>query len=186
VPNSKPFKVLTIIQVLSISLWAGGTTFFTFVAAPRIFEVLAGQLPGNPPPGVVGITPEIGNRLAGDTVGAIFPAYFTLQIIAGCAACVCGVLLARGTQQRLAKIRVTMIAVALAVVTAHALTVYPQSVRVSQARHQAQDSGDESRAAALRREFGMLHGISQSLNLVVILIVITCLVLIGLNPAIKG
>jgi uncharacterized membrane protein len=170
--------LLKVAHLLSLGLWAGGAIFFSFVAAPRIFAYLRDELPSNPPPGTSGLTSEIGRRLAGDTVGAIFPAYFTLQIIAGCLALATATLLIQGGE-RLAKLRTTLVAVALVAVAAHAITIYPQSVRVLAAHYRAADAGDGSEAAALRQQFGTLHGISQTLDLLVILIVVACLVLLA-------
>jgi hypothetical protein len=173
-----------IVHVLSLALWGGSTVFFSFVVAPRIFGLLRDRLPLSPPAGVEGLTPEIGRRLAGDTVGAIFPAYFATQIVAGCLAVATGIILARNGD-RMAKVRSAVAALALLLVTAHAFTVYPRSIRVLESHYQAYEQGRDREAGDLRKQFGIWHGISQTLNLSVILLVLTSLIILDVVPAAK-
>jgi uncharacterized membrane protein (TIGR02234 family) len=166
--------------VVSLGLWAGGAIFFSFLATPRVFHVLRDRLPDDPPPGVTGMTPAVGLRLAGDTVGAMFPAYFAAQTAVGLAAVVAAYF-ARGAGRR-AKVVLALSAVALAIVTLHALTVYPHSTRILDEHYRAADSGDPALAASLRKTFGMWHGVSQMLNLGAIVAVLAALVLAALPP----
>ncbi len=122
-----------------------------------------------------------GRRLAGETVGAIFPTYFATQIIAGVLAVATGIILAKAGR-RLEKVRFGLAIAALAIASLHAATVYPRSVRVLDAHYAALAAGDEPKAVELRRTFGMLHGISQTLNLVTICLVIAALLLIDIAP----
>jgi hypothetical protein len=178
--QNRSVAIVKLVRLLSLALWGGGTVFFSFVAAPRIFGYLRDELPATPPPGLDGLTHEIGRRLAGETVGAIFPAYFASQIIVGSLAVGSGVMLG-WLGDRLARFRSVLPALALALVVSHALTVYPRSVRVLDAHYRAQDRGDEREAIALRSQFGMWHGISQTLNLFVILFVFASLIVLDLG-----
>jgi hypothetical protein len=159
-----------VILWLSLALWLGSTVFFSFVVAPRVFGFLSERLPAAPPPETYGLTSEVGRRLAGDTVGAIFPSYFAIQVTAGLLALASGFYLARvsGTRNMVCN---GLAALALIVVTVHALTAYPRSNRVLDSHYQAQERGDEATSAELRKQFGIWHGISQLLNLLVIVLV---------------
>jgi hypothetical protein len=169
-------RVTNVVHLLSLALWAGGALFFSYLTTPRIFAYLRDQLPADPPPGLQGLTDEMGRRLAGNTVGAIFPTYFVSQIIAGVLAVASGFVLAKAGQ-RLEKIRWGLAIAALAIVSLHAATVYPRSVRVLDAHYAAQAAGDEPKAISLRKTFGMWHGISQMLNLVTICLVVAAVAL---------
>lgn len=169
-----------VIHLLALAFWGGGAAFFSFVTTPRIFGYLRDQLPANSPAGLQGVNTEMGRRLAGETVGAIFPNYFACQILLGVLAVASGFLLAK-IGQRLEKVRCGLALAALAIVTVHASTVYPHSVRVLDAHYASQAAGDEPKAAELRRTFGMWHGVSQLLNLTTIILVVTALVFTGLT-----
>jgi hypothetical protein len=158
-----------------LGLWAGGGLFFSFVAAPRIFAYLRDELPSEPPPEFRGLNSEIGLRLAGNTVGAIFPTYFASQIILGVLAVSSGFVLAK-QGRRLGKVRCALAFAALAIVSIHAATVYPRSVRVRDSHYAAKAAGDEPKAIELRKTFGMWHGASQVLNIVTLLLVVAALV----------
>ena len=163
-----------LIHVVSLALWSGGAVFFTFLAAPRIFGYLHHELPSHPLPGLHGVDADVGLRLAGNTVGTIFPVYFVSQVVLGVLAVASGVVLAR-SGRRLDKIRCACVAVALAVVAVHSLTVYPHSAGVLAQHYQAKDGGDEPKAAELRRTFGIWHSVSQGINLVTIVLVVVSL-----------
>ena len=178
--KSRTTDVLRTVHLLALALWGGGAAFFSFLTTPRIFGFLRDSLPAAPPPGVEGITADVGRRLAGDTVGAIFPTYFAAQIIAGLLAVASGWLLARAGS-RVAKVRFLLAAAALVFVTVHAFTVYPRSTRVLNEHYRAADAGDEPRAAELRQTFGILHSVSQTINLATILLVVSALGLAGLS-----
>jgi len=79
----------------------------------------------------------------------------------------------------LEKVRLGLAIAALAIVSVHAATVYPRSVRVLDAHYEAHAAGDKPQAVELRKTFGMWHGISQLLNLVTICLVVAALLLAG-------
>jgi hypothetical protein len=170
--------------VLTLGLWCGAGLFFSYAAAPQVFATLRDRLPSQPIPGVSGITPETGVRLAGQVVGAIFPIYFVAQgAVAVLALASAGLLMRQGAAG--ARIRVALIAGALFVLAVQGVAVYPRSVRVLESVHQAQDSGDSAGAAQLRRSFGALHGVSQLLNLTTLCLATAALGFAGagLSPA---
>jgi hypothetical protein len=169
-----------VVHVLSLALWAGGALFFSYCAAPIIFHYLRARLPTSPPPGLHGVTPELGRWLAGDLVGWIFPAYFVSQVAVGLLAVASGYVLARH-EGRFERIRCWLAAAALAVLVTHAATVYRHSVRVLEQSYEAQAAGDLTRAEQLRKNFGAWHGVSQCLNLATILLVVGALVMVGLT-----
>ena len=74
-----------IIHVLSLGLWFGSGVFFTFAVAVLLFRTLEsfGSTPANERPAWLplsaGFDKEAGTRLAGATIGPIFPVYFALQ-----------------------------------------------------------------------------------------------------------
>lgn len=162
--NPKLIATASIVHVLSLSLWFGGGVFFSFVSAPRVFAQLGRELLARPVPGLTGVTAEIGNRLAGDVVGAVFPAYFVGQIIVGTLALTSGLVLSARTAQ-VGKLRLAIVGAALAIVLVHSLTIYPQSVRKLDEVYRVRDAGDSNKAAELRRTFSALHSVSQVLNL---------------------
>jgi hypothetical protein len=176
--KSRTIAVLNVAHLLGLSLWGGSAAFFSFLTTPRIFSYLRDHLPANPAPGLDGLSYEMGQRLAGDTVGAVFPSYFASQIIAGLVVAASGLFLAMHGRW-LEKVRCGLAIAALAIVSLHAATVYPRSVRVLDSHYAAQAAGDEPKAVALRKTFGMWHGISQLLNLVTIVLVVAALVLAG-------
>lgn len=170
-----------VIHTVCLGLWAGGAVTFSFLAAPRIFSYLHGELPTNPPAGVSGISDEVGRELAGNVVARIFPWYFASQIACGVFATGAGIALAR-RGGRLDRVRAALVAAALLIVAAHAATVYPKSVVVLKEHYAARDRGDANAAQSLRASFGMWHGISQTLNVTTIALVVVALGLAGVMP----
>lgn len=173
--NAKLDGLLRVVNQLSLALWCGGTVFFSFVAAPRIFSFLRDRLPAEPLPGVSGVTSEVGRRLAGATVATIFPLYFAGQIVLGLLVFGTGLLLAQHGEPR-AKLRNILIGLALAIVSVHAVTVYPKSSALRSAHYRSLDAGAVDDAAQLNRQFAIWHGVSQVLNLTVTLLAIGALV----------
>ena len=179
--KSRTTDVLRTVQLLGLSLWAGGTVFFSFAVAPNIFSSLEHELPVHPPPGWHWLSSESGRRLAGEIVGAIFPTYFCGQLIAGIVALATGCLLAwRG---RPGRIRLALILVATAMVLVQLAFVLPHSTALLDESYRTQDLGDKITAEDLRKNFGMWHGISQTLNLGTILLVLATIVLVGIEKS---
>ena len=173
-------SILKVVHLVSISLWAGGTFFFSFLTTPKIFGFLAEQLPANPPHGIQGITRDVGRMLAGDVVGLIFPSYFAYQLCLGMLAVLTGLLLLRKSL-RIDKVRCGLVSLAFAVLTVHATTVYPHSVRLLDAHYDAQAAGEPDKAQSFRQSFRIWHGFSRVLDLVTILLVLVALSVAGLT-----
>jgi hypothetical protein len=178
---SQPLSaLLRIAYLVSLSLWAGGSVFFSFLTTPKIFGYVRDRLPMHPPPGLGPVSADVARRLAGEVVGALFPHYFGLQVIAGVLAATSAVALAWHAA-RLEKLRAAFTVAALVLVAVHAAAVYPPSVRVLRESYQAREAGDTDGAERLYRRFGMWHGISQLLNLATILLVTAAVVAAALG-----
>ncbi|HSF29818.1 MAG TPA: DUF4149 domain-containing protein [Candidatus Tectomicrobia bacterium] len=141
--------VLRFIYLLSIALWIGGMAFFSFMAAPSIFKVLA-------------------REEAGKVVSDIFPKYYWQGIICGVIALAASVAL--GVRERwnmLLIARTVMIAVMMVGILYAVIVLQPQIQAVK-----AQITSFESLAPTdpLRLEFGRLHGRSFSVNAAVLLL----------------
>ncbi len=175
--NDGLLRINRAIHELSLALWGGGAVFFSYLTTPRIFGFLRDRLPQAPPPGVEGLTAEVGRRLAGDTVGAVFPTYFAAQIVVGLFAAGSGIWLA-WHGNKFDKIRAGLVLAAFLIVTVHSLTVYPHSVQILDSHYEKIAAGDMATATALRQSFGAWHGVSQLLNLVTIVQVIVALVMV--------
>jgi len=131
---------------LSVALWAGGMSLFTFVVTPVIFK-------------------SRGRDAAGEVVGAIFPYYFRyclamigIALVARIAAgfALTGLRQVAGT---------ALIVVALFLSGWHTFSLAPRIEAVK-----AQVASFESVPAEhpARRQFSRLHGISMGVNLAVL------------------
>src|SRR5262245_2200925 len=141
--------VLRFIYLLSIALWVGGMAFFSFIAAPSIFKVLA-------------------REEAGKVVTEIFTKYYWQGIICGAIALVTSVAL--GVRERwnmLLIIRTIMIAVMLVGILYSMVILQP---KIQAVKAQVTSFESLSPTDPLRLEFGRLHGRSFSVNAAVLLL----------------
>jgi uncharacterized membrane protein len=141
--------VLRFIYLLSIALWLGGMTFFSFLAAPSIFNILA-------------------REEAGKVVSDIFPKYYWQGLICGAIALMTSIAL--GTRDRwntLLIVRTIIIGVMVLGLLYAVIILQPKVQAVK-----AQITSFESLAPTdpLRLEFGRLHGRSFSVNAAVLLL----------------
>jgi uncharacterized membrane protein len=141
--------VLRFIYLLSIALWLGGMTFFSFLAAPSIFNILA-------------------REEAGKVVSDIFPKYYWQGLICGAIALMTSIAL--GTRDRwntLLIVRTIIIGVMVLGLLYAVIILQPKVQAVK-----AQITSLESLAPTdpLRLEFGRLHGRSFSVNAAVLLL----------------
>jgi uncharacterized membrane protein len=128
------------LYLLALGLWVGEVVFFSFVVAPSVFGVLP-------------------SAEAGKVVGAIFPRYYGLGVVAGTVALVCAVVLG----QRAAFARwwtgaAVAIALGLAATAWAGAVVHPQAQRV---RAAAEARGE---APANVEEFRQAHRLAMILN----------------------
>jgi uncharacterized membrane protein len=141
--------ILRFIYLVSLALWIGGMTFFTFIAAPSIFKVLP-------------------REAAGNVVADIFPKYHWQGIACGVVAVVTSLALGMRTNwSRLLIVRTLLLGVMLIAVLYSAFILQPKIQAVK-----AQVSSFESVAPTdpLRLEFGRLHGRSFAVNAAVLLL----------------
>lgn len=141
--------VLRFIYLLSIALWVGGMAFFSFMAAPSIFKVLA-------------------REEAGKVVSDIFPKYYWQGIICGVIALVTSVALGmRDRWNMLLIVRTIMIGV-MVIGVLYAVVILQPKVQAVKAQITSFES--LSPTDPLRLEFGRLHGRSFSVNAAVLLL----------------
>lgn len=136
--------IIKYLHLLSLVVWVGSITFFSFFAAPSIFKIL-----------------ERGE--AGKVVGSIFPKYYGVGYISSVVAITTIFLL-----YILEKTMPTAKLVILLIMAG--TTFYGGMVVGTKAREikaEIQVTVDETRKAELRKEFGKTHGISSVLNITV-------------------
>jgi uncharacterized membrane protein len=141
--------LLRFIYLLSIALWIGGMAFFSFLAAPSVFQVLP-------------------REDAGKVVADIFPKYYWQGIICGAIALLTSVVL--GMRERwnmLLIVRTILIGVMLIGVLYAVVILQP---KIQAVKAQVTSFDDLSPADPLRLEFGRLHGRSFSVNAAVLLL----------------
>jgi acyl phosphate:glycerol-3-phosphate acyltransferase len=166
VPDSARLRMLSrVLHILAMSLWFGGGFFFTFAVALSLFHTFEG-LEGQQPdwlPLRTGLTKVQGTRLAGLAVAPLFPAYFAVQGACGLVALITAWAWTRTYPDRIHRIRVIVIALALILV----LAGWPLVEKIQTLRFERY-SPDEAVAAAANKAFGLYHGISLALNLAVL------------------
>jgi uncharacterized membrane protein len=131
---------------LALALWVGGMSVFSFLVTPVIF----------------GTQPR---ESAGKIVGAIFPIYFRFCLVVAAVA-----LVARAASGRaFTGVRqlggTALIVLSLTILAYHTYGLAPRMAAVRETIHSRDAIPEEDRA---RREFSRLHGLSMTLNLVVI------------------
>ncbi|MBF0169498.1 MAG: DUF4149 domain-containing protein [Nitrospinae bacterium] len=136
------------VHLLSLVTWLGSMIFFSFVAAPSIFK-------------------EFERKQAGDIVGALFPKYFLLEEI--CVVASAGTLLLLGAKVGFGggvKVGLVLLALMGGMVFYSGMVNGPRAREVKIEIRAAE--GDEAKVAALRKEFGRLHGVSVIVNLAIL------------------
>jgi hypothetical protein len=141
--------ILRFIYLLSIALWIGGMAFFSFMAAPSIFHVLA-------------------REEAGRVVADIFPKYYWQGIICGVIALLTSVVLGVRERWNMLLIVRTIMIVAMLIGVLYSVAILQPKIQTVK----AQVTSFESLAPTdpLRLEFGRLHGRSFSVNAAVLLL----------------
>jgi hypothetical protein len=142
---------------LTLSLWTGGISMFTFVVTPVIFR-------------------SFERDMAGRIVGSLFPGYFTYNT----ALSVLALTLLVPMRSFLSKFsfKASLILVVLAVIinVYVAFKLHPDIKKVKQQIHSFETPAD----TPLRKKFGKLHAVSASLNLLLLADGVTLLFLSGL------
>ena len=141
--------ILRFIYLLSVALWIGGMAFFSFMAAPSIFQVLP-------------------REEAGKVVADIFPKYYWQGILCGAIALATSVVLGmRERWNNLLIVRTILIGVMLVGVLYSVVILQP---KIQAVKSQITSFESLSPTDPLRLEFGRLHGRSFSVNAAVLLL----------------
>lgn len=131
---------------VTLSLWVGGISIFTFIITPAIFR-------------------SFDRDMAGTIVGKLFPGYFmyslALSVLAlGLLAAIRPMLSKWGFKWSL-----ILAACAVMINLYVAFKLHPDVIRVKQEIHSFEGQADDAQA---RKEFRKLHAISASLNLLLL------------------
>jgi putative copper export protein len=132
-------SIVSVIYRIAIAFWTGGIAIFTFAVTPLIFK-------------------NFGRDLAGQIVGAVFPAYFRWGIVCGCIALLCTLFL-RG---RLFVVTLVLLLFMLSTTLFQAFYIEPRAAVLKTKIASFETTPKED---PLRREFSRLHGISAACNL---------------------
>lgn len=162
--------MLKILHVLALGMWFGGAAFFNFVSAPAIFESFTKVVNDGPsdrtayvqiidPVAPAETKKSLASELAGSAVAPIFPKYFLMQAICGSIALVTALSWWPYTPNRVHRVRVAVIGMALVLV----VVSWPISQAVSQLRVERfhPDAGISSSA---KENFGPWHLVSLALS----------------------
>ena len=138
--------IASAIYRLALALWVGGMSAFTFLVTPVIFRTQT-------------------RDSAGKIVGALFPVYFRF-----CLGITIVVLVARAASGRAFTgarqlAGTALVVFCLAIVSYHTFGLAPRMATVRETVVSVEAAPKEDPA---RREFSRLHGLSMTLNLVVI------------------
>jgi uncharacterized membrane protein len=138
--------VASAVYRLVLALWVGGMSVFTFVVTPVIFRTQT-------------------RDAAGKIVGAIFPVYFRFCLIAVVVALVARAAAGEAISGAKQLAGTALIVISLAIVSYHTYGLSPRMAEVKETIASFETTPEEDPA---RREFSRLHGISMTLNVVVI------------------
>jgi hypothetical protein len=146
--------LLRTLHLLSLGLWLGAVTFFSFFTALPIITHME-KLATTPDNWAHFTTKAEGTRMAGEALTAVFERYFWFQAACGVAALLTSLAwLAR--PGLLNKLRPVVLAVALALALTNLLYLSPKVHELRQARY----SADTAVAEAANAAFSAWHGIS--------------------------
>ena len=139
--------IASAIYRLALALWVGGMAAFTFLVTPVIFRTQT-------------------RDSAGKIVGTLFPVYFRFCLVVTAAALV-ALAAAGGAFTGARQLAGTFLVVfCLAIVSYHTFVLAPRMETVRERVVSLETAPEEDPA---RHEFSRLHGVSMTLNLVVIL-----------------
>lgn len=177
-----------VVHVLALGLWFGGGFFFTFVAAVLIFQTWRtyGEMSFNERPVWLPITASFNadsaNRIAGATVGPIFPFYFLMQGVCAFLALLTSLAFTRAEpDRRVHRLRFLVILVAVLTV----VVGWPLSQKVSELRAKRYDH-DEAVATQAKEQFGRMHLYSLFLNFGTVGLAGVAMALAAMLPSEKG
>jgi uncharacterized membrane protein len=138
--------VASAVYRLALALWVGGMSVFSFLVTPVIF----------------GTQPR---ESAGKIVGAFFPVYFRFCLGAAVVALVARAAAGMAFSGARQLAGTALIVLSLTILAYHTYGLAPRMAAVRETIHSRGAISEEDPA---RREFSRLHGLSMTLNLVVI------------------
>ncbi|MBC8412092.1 DUF4149 domain-containing protein [bacterium] len=143
---------------LILSLWIGGISIFTFIMTPVIFR-------------------DFERDMAGKIVGKLFPGYFLYNIILSVLALIL-IFFIRSLLTKFGfKLSMILIICAVIINLFVAFKLHPEIVKVKAEIHSFEVLPDDS---PLRKQFGKLHAVSATMNLLLLADGITLLFFTGL------
>lgn len=169
-----------VIHLLSLGLWFGAVTFFSFFTALPIIHHLQ-DLAAKPDNWLRMERKEQGTRAAGEALGPVFARYFPLQVGCGVVALVTS-LYWFGTAGASPKVRTLLIGLALALALLNLLWLAP---RVHELRGQRYVDAPEV-AKPAEADFGRWHTYSLVADMVTWVCVLVALCLAAALPAAKA
>lgn len=138
--------IASAIYRLALALWVGGMSVFSFVVTPVVFRTQT-------------------RDVAGKIVGAIFPVYFRFCLIVAVVALVARAAAGEAFSGARQLAGTALIVLCLGIVSYHTYGLAPRMAEVRETIVSLETTPKEDPA---RREFSRLHGLSMTLNLVVI------------------
>lgn len=139
--------IIRFIHLLSLVVWVGGMTFFSFIAAPSIFKVLP-------------------KETAGDVVGAIFPKYWMMGYICGISSLATIVLLSL-MDRVYPWISIGLLALMCGLAFYSGMAVGAKAVKV---KAEIRKTEDPSKKEKLRADFRVIHTESAILNAIILIL----------------
>jgi uncharacterized membrane protein len=137
--------VIHCLYTLVLALWVGGISLFTFIVTPAIFR-------------------SFGRDMAGEVVGKLFPGYFSYTLLLSLLALILFLALRPSLGRPAYTWSMLLIALAIMINIFVSFRLHPEIKRIKQevlSFAAAQDS-------PLRKKFRQLHGVSATLNLILL------------------
>jgi Ca2+/Na+ antiporter len=131
---------------LVLALWIGGIAIVTFIITPVIFKAY-------------------GRNMAGEIVGHLFPGYFLYNLILAAAALILFFLLGTERTTFANRLSLILLAAALIVNVFIVFKLHPEAVK---AKHEVASFERAAPDSSARKKFSRLHGLSASLNLLLL------------------
>lgn len=139
--------IIRFIHFLSLVVWVGGMTFFSFIAAPAIFKVLP-------------------RETAGEVVGEIFPKYWMMGYICGISALATIILLSI-MDRAYPWIKIGFLTLMCGLSFYSGMVVGSKAMRV---KAEIRKTEEPSKKEILRAEFRTIHKESTILNAIVLIL----------------
>ncbi len=148
-------SLVPLLYLLSLSLWVGGMSIFTFLVTPAIFR-------------------SFDRDRAGEIVGSLFPGYFFYTLVLSAVAFALFFLAGADGSRAASRASRFLLFAAVLANTYIVYKLHPDAVR---AKRQVASFERDPRDSPARREFRKLHAVSSALNLGVLAVGIALLVL---------